>query len=156
MLTFRPARAADLPRLREMEQGVLQAERPFNPTIRHDPTWYYDLEALITDQDSQLLVAEREGRVEASGYASIRTSKHALKHDIHAYLGFIYVSPTLRGQGVAGQVVERLLQWGQTRGARDFYLDVYAANEAAIRAYRKLGFVDNTIEMRLNLPGGDD
>ena len=88
--------------------------------------------------------------VEASGYIQLRPSKHAMVHERHGYLGFIYVSAALRGRGIAGELMQRLMGWGEDQGVTDFYLDVYAANEPAIQAYRKLGFEPNTLEMRLN------
>ncbi len=35
------------PVLRRFEQGVIQAERPFDITLADDPIQYYDIEAMI-------------------------------------------------------------------------------------------------------------
>jgi RimJ/RimL family protein N-acetyltransferase len=37
------------------------------------------------------------------------------------------------------------------QGVTDFYLDVYADNPSAIRAYEKLGFKPNLVEMKMSL-----
>ena len=37
------------------------------------------------------------------------------------------------------------------QGVPDLYLDVYDGNDAAIRAYKKIGFSKSLIEMKINL-----
>lgn len=43
-------------------------------------------------------------------------------------------------RGLASQLCEALLAWGANRGARTAFLQVVAANTAAIRLYQQLGF----------------
>lgn len=57
-IKIRPATSADLETLYHFEQGVITAERPFDPTLKPDPLHYYDLPAMIASPDVQLLVAE--------------------------------------------------------------------------------------------------
>ena len=54
----------------------------------------------------------------------------------------IVTLPQARRQGAARRLVEALLAWGQAAGAREAYLQVMAANSAAIALYRSLGFVE--------------
>ena len=147
-MNIREASAADIPRLLEMEQAVITAERPFNDAIKAQAT-YYDLQALIASDASRLIVAELDGLIVASGYVAIRTSKQHLQHERHGYLGFMYVEPALRGRGIVQTVMQHLIDWCREQGIQDFYLDVYAANTAAIRAYEKVGFAPSVQEMRL-------
>jgi RimJ/RimL family protein N-acetyltransferase len=42
------------------------------------------------------------------------------------------------------------MSWNRGRGVSNFYLDVYVENRAAIRAYKKVGFISNQVEMKLN------
>lgn len=149
-MNIRPAQPADIAELLRFEQGVITAERPFNPQIR-DQAHYYDLDVLIQDKQSLLVVAEDAGVLVASGYAQIRESKAHLRHDRHAYLGFMFVKPEYRGKGVNKAVLERLLAWSKDNGVVDCYLDVYAENTAAIRAYEKAGFAGSLLEMKLQL-----
>jgi ribosomal protein S18 acetylase RimI-like enzyme len=149
-LDLRKATMKDHIALLALEQKVIEAERPFNTTIRSAGVIYYDLERLLTNEDSHVVVAEHKGNIIATGYAQIRTSKQSLNHTEHAYLGFMYVSPEYRGRGINQQVIGSLIDWSKEHGVGDFYLDVYAQNEAAISAYRKFGFVNSIIEMKIN------
>jgi len=151
---YRAASVEDLVILQDMEQAVIDAERPFNHDIKQGRQHYYDLETLIHSENSNLLLAEVEKHentaIIASGYADIRESKSYLKHERHSYLGFMYVAPDQRGGGVIQTLIERLMAWSMEQGVSDFYLDVYAHNSIAIRAYEKLGFRASMIEMKLS------
>ncbi|MFN0064529.1 MAG: GNAT family N-acetyltransferase [Myxococcaceae bacterium] len=147
---LRPARLDDLSQLLEFEQGIIAAERPFDLTLKPGEIHYYDLAALIRSHDAHVVVGEHEGRLVASGFAEIRTAKPHLRHSRYAYLGFMYVAPELRGRGLNGRIVDALVEWARERDVTEVRLEVYAGNDSARRAYEKLGFTPNLVEMRLN------
>ena len=148
---LRKALLKDQPVLLEFEQKVLEAERPYNSSIKLLGASYYNLKDLLTSKNSYLVVAEVKDTIVASGYAQVRTSKPSLTHDLHCYLGFMYVVPEYRRLGINQKIVEKLVTWSNSQGIPDCYLDVYAGNKAAIRAYQKVGFVKSMIEMKLNI-----
>jgi len=150
-LRLRLARIEDIPTLLEFEQGVIEEERPYNDSIRESNVNYYDLPHLLADPNANLQLAEHDGQVVGCGYAQLRPSKAAFKHDTHAYLGFMYVKPDFRGQGINKLIVESLVNWIRERGVCDVYLDVYASNRAAVRAYEEAGFTSTLGEMKLSL-----
>lgn len=149
--SLRKASSEDESVLLEFEQRVLEAERPYNSTIKLAGAFYYDLKDLLTNSKSHLLVVEAKGIVVGCGYAQIRESKQSQTHDVHSYLGFMYVASEYRGCGVNKMIIQKLIQWSKSQGVSDCYLDVYSENEAAIRAYEKVGFKKSMIEMKLNL-----
>ncbi len=148
-LILREATNSDLPVLRELEQRVIEAERPFDASIRNDETHYYDLCDLISNQDSCLVVAEESNEIVGTGYAQIRASKEAFTHERHTYLGFMYVATEHRGKGINSQVMSYLVQWSKSKGITDLYLNVYHQNESAIKAYEKSDFEPCLLEMKL-------
>ncbi|WP_299074898.1 GNAT family N-acetyltransferase [uncultured Paraglaciecola sp.] len=149
-IIIRDAVLADLPVLKEFEQGIIATERPFNDALKSEHICYYDIKQLIEGHDSTVMVADDNGRIVGSGYARIKTSKAHLTHDLHAYLGFMYVAPTHRGQGINQRVIQALIAWGKTQGMQDFYLEAYAENSSALKAYQKLGFQASLVEMKLS------
>lgn len=149
-MKLREAQTADLPTLLEFEQCVVEEERPCNAQIRASDVKYYDLDQLIADPEASLQVVEHEGQMVACGYVQIRSSNAAFTHARHGYMGFMYVVPGARGRGVNKLVVDSLIAWGKEQGVFNFYLDVYAENQPAIRAYEKAGFISTLIEMKLN------
>ena len=149
-MKFREAVINDIEKLLELEQQVVEAERPFNPEIKNGKPIYYDMHKLLLDDNSCLLIAEDNGEIVATGYTQIQKSKQSLQHKKHAYLGFMYVSLDYRGQGLNQKIMQKLIQWSKSQGIKNHYLEVYSGNEPAIRAYGKVGFEPCLIEMKLN------
>ncbi|MBS1663874.1 MAG: GNAT family N-acetyltransferase [Bacteroidetes bacterium] len=168
MISIRPATNADLDTLLRFEQGVISAERPFDPTLKPDPINYYDIAYMIDAPEVELLVAESpippapaaelpttqsptsmpKSELIGCGYARIETPKHYLRHSLHAYLGFMYVVPSHRGKGVNQLIISALREWAHSKNITELRLDVYHANQPAITAYEKAGFTKHLIEMR--------
>lgn len=149
-IRIRQATAADLPGLLACERRIVESERPFNIKIKDGSVHYYDIAKLISSDESQVLVAEDGDQLVGTGLAILRTSLEHFKHDRHAYLGLMFVEPSHRGQGIVQQIIEQLLSWARAEGLSDFYLDVYAENKPALRAYEKFGFKGNLLEMKLS------
>ena len=151
-MLIRKATIEDLPVLLQFEQGIITAERPFDSTLKPDPISYYDLKAFITSTDVQVLVAEIDGEIAGSGYARIKKNPDAYyDFEKYAYLGFMYVLPEYRGQGINKQIIDALKNWAGSQNISEFRLEVYYDNASAIRAYEKIGFSKYSLEMRFNL-----
>ncbi len=148
--TCRKATIDDLETLLGFEQGIIVAERPFDPTIKADPVNYYDLKGYILSEDIEVVVVETKGIVIGSGYALIKQARPYLDHKEYAYLGFMYTHPDYRGQGVNQLIIAALKNWASAKGMAEIRLTVYDDNVPAIKAYEKVGFKKHIIEMRLN------
>ena len=150
-ITIRKASMNDLIQLLVFEQDLIKTERPFDSTLKPDPINYYDLKSLLTSPLAEVVVAETDNKIIASGYARIDKSKPFLKHSHHAYLGFMYVVPEYRGQGINKRIVDALKDWAASQNITEFSLEVYYDNISAIKAYEKIGFSKYILEMRFNL-----
>jgi len=149
-LKIRPATEHDVDSLLAFERGVVAEERPLNATLKVGEVHYYDVAELVASDESMVLVAEVDGVLVGTGHASIKPSLDYLKHDRHAYLGLMYVDPKFRRRGIIQAIIEALMVWSRTQGVADYYLDVYSLNGPAIKAYEKLGFKPNLVEMSLH------
>ena len=147
---LREATGADLPLLLQFEQDLIAYERPFAPNLKKGKISYYDLAAYIADPAIRVIVAEAEGQVVGSGYALIRENKTYKAPQHYVYLGFMYVVPEYRGQGINGLIMKDLIHWGKAQGHTEVQLEVYAENESAIKAYAKAGLVPEILTMRSN------
>jgi len=147
----RKATVNDLETLLRFEQGVISAERPFDPTLKQGHINYYDLEYMINAPHIELIVAELNGELVGSGYARIEEAKHYLQHEQHSYMGFMYVEPQHRGKGINKIIIDALTKWSLSQNITELRLDVYYNNTSAITAYEKVGFTKHMIEMRKGL-----
>ncbi len=151
MYKIRKAVAADIEILLQFEQGIIIAERPYDPTLKEEHINYYDLLELIEKKTSEVYVATYNEKIVASGYVKILQAKPYLDHKEYGYLGFMFVDEEHRGKGVNKQIVEVLTEWCKQRKIYEIKLDVYDGNEPAIRAYEKAGFKKYITTMRIRL-----
>ena len=150
-ILLRPARLEDLDILLEFEQGVILAERPFEPTLKPEHIHYYDIRQMIQSEDIALLVALIEDEIVGSGYARIEKAKPFQNHDYYAYLGFMYVKPEYRGKGINQKILEALILWARSKKIDEIRLDVFHENLPAVSAYEKAGFKKLLVKMRLDI-----
>lgn len=147
-VSIRAAAHDDLATLRAFEQGIVTAERPFDPTLAPDPITYHDIPTLIDSPTAEVLVAVRDGVLVGCGFARIESAKAYEAHRQYALIGMMYVAPDARGEGVAGQILEALETWARMCGVDECRLEVYARNATAMRAYERAGYVPHMLEMR--------
>lgn len=147
----RKAKPEDLPVLMEFMKGLVEAERPMDPTIKDGHVVYYDLSEIMANEESDLYVVALNNELVASGYAKIKDDRPYLKHKKQGYLGFMFVPEKHRGNGYNKLIMDTLLQWCEDRNVYEIRLDVYEDNPSAIRAYEKAGLKKHLINMRMNL-----
>ncbi len=150
-IIIRRANLHDVEQLLQFEQGVISAERPFEPMLKEEGVRYYDIRKMMTDPQVDWVVAGQGGTLLACGFARIEAAKPYLKHQQHAYLGLMYVHPDYRGKGINGLIIKELKKLVQARGVKEMRLEVYAQNHSAIKAYEKEGFTSHIIQMRMSL-----
>jgi ribosomal protein S18 acetylase RimI-like enzyme len=148
---IRKSQLSDLDKLLEFEQGVISSERPFDKSLKSNEITYYDLEKLMNNENAQLVVAEYDGELIASGYALLKKSKPFEKFDYFSYLGFMFVDPHYRRKGVNKKIIDSLIDWSKSKGINEIRLDVFNQNESAVLAYEKLGFSKTLVQMRMKV-----
>ncbi len=148
-VTIRKAALIDIETLLVFEQGVIEAERNIDTTLKSEKIFYYDLKTMIESPNVELVVAELHNELIASGYARIEKSKARYNYERYALLGFMYVVPSYRGRGLNKKIIDYLIGWARKQEITELRLEVYAENISAIKAYEKIGFAKDVIEMRL-------
>ena len=148
---YRPARVEDLPILYEFEQGIIEAERPFDPTLKDGHINYYDLKELIESDDAEVLVAEVNSKIVGSGYVKIKKASSYRTYTHFAYVGFMFVLPEFRRNGISQMIIKKFKTWAKQRDLNEIQLDVYCENRIAVAAYEKIGFKQHLVEMRMEI-----
>jgi GNAT superfamily N-acetyltransferase len=150
-IEIRQARASDIETLLSFEKGIVETERPFGDMLKEGEIHYYDLAELIRLDSAEVVVASVDGEIAGSGYAKIVQAKAYLKFTAYAHLGFMYVKPAFRAQGINKKILESLIDWAKRHGITEVRLEVYDENTVAKTAYLKAGFKPNLLEMRMGI-----
>ena len=154
-ITVRRATSADLDAILRFQQGVVDAERPYDSTLKDGAIRYYDFEQLLNSEQVHFVIAEVDGVAIGCGFARIDTAKPYVKHDRVGYLGLMYVEPAYRGRGVNSAVMVELQRWCRAQRVGELRLEVYPGNASAVKAYEKAGFMPQMLEMRMPLDCSD-
>jgi GNAT superfamily N-acetyltransferase len=151
VIEIRKAVETDIEILLSFEQGIVDVERPFDTTLKEGEIHYYDLIELIRSKKAEVLLAVTNNEIVGSGYAKILPAKPYQKYTEYAYLGFMYVKPSFRGQGINQKILHGLMDWARSQNLTEVRLEVYDENIMAKKAYLKTGFKPNFLEMRLEI-----
>lgn len=150
-IEIRKAIETEISTLLSFEKGIVETERPFDNTLKEGEIHYYDLTELIKSERAEVLVAVVNNEIVGSGYAKILPAEPYQKHTEYAHLGFMYVKPAFRGQGINQKILKGLIDWAKSRNITIVRLEVYEENTIAKNAYLKAGFKPNLLEMRLEI-----
>ena len=145
---IRKAIVEDLDILNDFLQQLIQVERPMDISleqIKH--ITYYDISELIKSPTSELFVATVNNKIVGSGYGLIKQNKSHFAQKEHGYVGFMFVKNEFRGKGISKLILNLIFDWFRSRNIKETRLQVYEKNPRAIKAYEKVGFEKNLIEM---------
>ena len=148
---IRKAAETEIEVLLSFERGVVDTERPFDNSLKEGEIHYYNLTELLRSKHAEVLVALVAGEIVGSGYAKILSAEPYQKFTHYAYLGFMYIKPEFRGQGINKRILNGLIDWAKQQHLTEVRLEVYDENITAKNAYLKAGFKPNLLEMRLEI-----
>ena len=147
-IKIRKATLEDLPVLLNFEQQLIAVERPMDISLeQHKKINYYNIKTFIESQSAELYVATLDNEIIASGYGLIKQNPPHFSHNKYGYIGFIFVKDEHRGQGIIKLIFNAIFNWFKSKNIIEVKLTVYEENPSAIKAYEKLGFKKNLIEM---------
>jgi len=145
---IRTAVLKDLPVLLDFEQQLINVERPMDISLeQHKKINYYDIGEFIKSDQSEVFVAIKDNEIVGSGYGLIKENKPHFSERKFGHVGFMFVRQEYRGQGISSLVLEAIFNWFKTKNIRETRLQVYPNNPNAIKAYEKVGFKQNLVEM---------
>ena len=102
-----------------------------------------------------LLVAESDdGR--PLGFAYLETPRDYFSQRRHGHVGILAVAKVAEGRGAGGALLEAAEAWARRSGFRELTLNVFCANDRAIRLYRRRGFEAETLRFVRRLESGPE
>lgn len=147
-IKIRKATLNDLDVLLNFEQQLIDVERPMDPSLEQKKKInYFDIPEFITSDTAEMYVAIVDNKIVGCGYGLIKQNKSKFAQKKQGYIGFIFVKEEYRGKGVNKCIFEAIFNWFKTKGIIEVRLSVYEKNPRAIKAYEKIGFKKNLVEM---------
>lgn len=110
-----------------------------------------EIASWLEDRNNLILVAEEDG--ELIGYFRVGAEKAPAYID-RDKIGLIYdvfVLKPYRRQGIAERLFKEAREWFKKKKVRNIELNVDTRNEAAIKFWKKLGFFEYKLRMRIDL-----
>jgi RimJ/RimL family protein N-acetyltransferase len=136
-VTIQLARAEDWARYRDIRlAGLAESPDAFGSTLEREQAFDEQTWRARAGSGACFLAVAADGAVlgTASGYAD--PDGPATERLLVA----MWVAPSARGQGVAGELIAAVAAWARADGASALRLNVARHNHAAQRAYRRAGF----------------
>ena len=145
-VVIRPSRPSDMAAVADLRWRWSVDEDGAAPTVT--PEAYREAMAAFAAEhrsSHRCVVAERAGRVLGMAWLALNPrppAPHRPHGRVAAELQTVYVHPELRGAGVAGRLVARLLDLADEAGAERVVVHSSVAGESL---YRRLGFGDGRL-----------
>lgn len=98
--------------------------------------------AEIADGETRYRLALRDGAI--VGYCMMGALSMPVDDPDGVELHRLYVHESVKGAGVATQLMEDAIAWARARNAGALYLSVWENNTRAQRFYRRFGFQDHS------------
>ncbi|HET9327887.1 MAG TPA: GNAT family N-acetyltransferase, partial [Candidatus Eisenbacteria bacterium] len=155
-ITIRPAVASDEAALGRYGGALMRLHHQLDPqrfitTERPEQGYGRFLVSQLSDPESVVLVAEREGLVVGYAFAALEPMSWKELRAACGFLHDVYVDQAARHAGVGRRLVEEAIRWLRSHGAPRVVLGSASANDAAQRLFTQLGFRHTMTEMTLDL-----
>ena len=151
-MTIRFACDRDIPGMIDLLQQVGEVHHRIRPDLFRSGAQKYDeaaLNALLADPNRPILAAEIEGKLAGYAFCILQVTENdpVLCDRKVLYIDDLCVEETLRGQGIAGALYERVLEYARELGCDAVTLNVWCGNENAMKFYEKCGLKPQKIGM---------
>ena len=151
-MTIRFAYDRDIPGMIDLLQQVGEVHHRIRPDLFRAGAQKYDeaaLNALLADPNRPILAAEIEGKLAGYAFCILQVTENdpVLCDRKVLYIDDLCVEETLRGQGIAGALYERVLEYARELGCDAVTLNVWCGNENAMKFYEKCGLKPQKIGM---------
>ena len=138
------AEARHIPGMIRLLKQVGQVHHLGRPDLFRDGAQKYneaDLQALLTDEDRPIFVAEENGQVLGYGFCILEKTENnpVLNDHFSCYIDDLCVDETIRGRGIGKAIYRHIAAFARELGCDSVTLNVWAFNEGAMKFYESLG-----------------
>lgn len=147
---IRKATVDDLPRVQELSQELFTVEKVRDPRLNMEWSMGEDgrkiFLARITEEKRFCFIAEVDGKI--VGYSTgSELPVYAWRPVKRLELENLIVTEKYRGQRIGEKLAQAVFDLAKQWGMERVMLSAYAANEHALRFYKRVGFAPDSIQL---------
>ena len=101
------------------------------------------IRAALEDEGVAVYWILEDSRKEAAGHISVVKEWSNWKAGYYWWIQSLYIKPEYRGHGLMAKLIQAVRKSAKDGQALELRLYVHKSNERAIKAYRKVGFVES-------------
>jgi ribosomal protein S18 acetylase RimI-like enzyme len=141
--------------VKEHGQLIVSIEQKIKPYIElkkdaHKNFGSY-LKKCIYSKNALVLVVVDKEKVVGYSLNLIRMNIPVFKVEKLGYFSDLYIKKEYRRKGFASKFKEETIKWFKSKGIKHASIMVWPQNKFAYKIYKKWGFIDQHLEMRLKL-----
>lgn len=110
-----------------------------------------EVESWLKDKDSLILVAEDSGALVGYFRIGVEKAPEYVDRDNIGVVDDIFVLKPYRRQRIADRLFKEAIFWFQKKKVKNIELSMDVRNEEAVKFWKKLGFLEYKLRMRLDL-----
>lgn len=147
-MIIRHANKSDMPEMITLYNMVAELHATYHPLYEEIANpGKIAITNYIDNPNSISLIAEKKGKVIGFIGAMYRTMPKTFKNRMTLHITDLVVHPNHRIQGVATQLLKKIISIAKENEIRYVTLDVAVKNYIALQLYRKVGFEELSINM---------
>ena len=153
-MVIRNFKKEDVPEVMKLVKEMVDHHYELDP---HYKPWnkYKDLKnhviRWLKERGTKTLVAEEGGEIIGYARGSVEKSPSYLASQNIGIIYDLLVSSHYRKQGIGGFLFDSLMDWFKTKKIGNIELKVDARNASGVAFWKKLGFKEYSLRMRLDL-----
>lgn len=159
MVTIRRAKLKDVDGIVSIWRNFMQEHREMGSNWEEDriPEFVDNVDELvgshfsksIRSKNAHVLVIDDQGEVKGFMLSMIMKNIPIFKAERIGILSSLHIEKEHRGKGYSSKMFKLTKDWFKSKGATEITIRVMCCNDNAYRIYRKWGFKDIHVEMRL-------
>ncbi len=108
-------------------------------------------EKLMKDRNTKIIIAEENEKVIGYFMGVIEKAPNYVPPKKIGVIYDAFIEKEYRNQGIGKKIFKELLKWFKSKKVKHIQLTVDARNKIGLKAWRKYGFFDFRLKMRLDL-----
>jgi len=163
MIVVRKAKLKDIDLILNFEKNLIKSADDI--TNKYCPHHFVDfrlkkdyeeilskyIKGRIYSKNDAIFIAELNGKSVGHMIISIKKSHPIFEMEKYGRINTVYIEEKFRDKHISSKLKDEAFKWFKKKNINRVSLNVFPDNKKAITAYKKWGFSNNLIEMRISV-----